>query len=291
MRSINNTSINFGLVNVAVKVYAATENHDVKFHQRHGGQAGCRGLLGRQNVCKDCGQVVEFGDIVKGFDVDGATVILTGDELAAVENEAGKALEVVQFVHAEEVDPMLLQAPYYLEPSAASLSGYALLREVLTETDRVGMVRYTHRGRTHLAVLRCAGAVLVLHNIAWPDELRAPEFAILTRKVTLEPKAVKMATQLVESMMATFDGAELVDVYQRRLAAVVEAKAVDTPLPVVSAASADGGVEDVSDLLAALEASIKRHPAGEGRGKPPAKRAPAKRAAVASKAAARKAVA
>jgi len=155
VRSINNTSINFGLVNVAVKVYAATENHDVKFHQRHGGQAGCRGLLGRQNVCKDCGQVVEFGDIVKGFDVDGATVILTGDELAAVENEAGKALEVVQFVHAEEVDPMLLQAPYYLEPSAASLSGYALLREVLTETDRVGMVRYTHRGRTHLAVLRC----------------------------------------------------------------------------------------------------------------------------------------
>jgi DNA end-binding protein Ku len=254
MRSMANTSISFGLVNVPVKVYKATEDHSVGFHQYHGG--GCNGAVGQQRLCKTCGEVVEYGDIIKGIECDGELVIVTPEELAAVERETSPGIEILEIVHAEQIDPIILESPYFLAPDAKSLQGYVLLREVLRESERVGIARYVIRGAAHLAVLQVRRKVLILQNITWADEIRDPrEFAILDKPVEITPKMLKAAQQLVESMMVEqFNHAQHTDGYAERVRALVDAKAAGAvPMP---ASAEDEGSEDVSDLLVALERKV-----------------------------------
>ncbi len=262
MRSMANTSLSFGLVNVPVKVYKATEDHSVGFHQHHGG--GCNGAVGQQRVCKTCGEVVEYPDIVKGAERDGGVVIVTPDELAAVERDTSPDIEMLQVVPAEQIDPIIAEAVYYLVPDAKSLQAYTLLREALQESDRVGVVRYVMRDVAHMAVLRVRGKLLILQNIVWAADIREPDFAILDKPVELTPKMVKAANQLVESMLGEFNQAEHVDTYVQRVRELVDAKAAGTIPAVIQA---EEKAEDVSDLLAALEASVARHPAGRKRAK------------------------
>jgi DNA end-binding protein Ku len=254
MRAVFRTSISFGLVNVPVGVFKATESHDIKFQMHH---AGCLGRIGFVRTCKDCGEVVAYDDIVKGIERDDTLVIFTEDELSDVETEVGRELEVVQFVHADEIDPIMFESPYYLAPaqkaSKSVLEGYALLRVVLEESQRVGIVRYTVRNKTRIAALRVMGDVLVLQNLTWPDELRPADFSVLQKKVTLAPRAVKMAHQIVETMLGTFEPAEFTDDYMVRLNEVIDAKAANSEVP----AAKRKETEDVSDLIAALEASVK----------------------------------
>lgn len=262
MRSMANTSISFGLVNVPVKVYKATEDHRVSFHQYHGG--GCNGAVGQQRLCKTCGEVIEYGDIVKGVERDdGELVIVTPEELAAVERETSAGIEMLQVVPAEQVnDPIISESVYYLVPDAKSLQGYTLLREVLQESDRVAVVRYVMRDVAHMAVLRVRGKVLILQQIVWADEIREPEFAILDKPVELAPKTVKAAQQLLESMLGEFNHTEHTDGYVEHVRELVDAKAAGT-MP--AAVQAEEKAEDVSDLLAALEKSIASHPAGKAK--------------------------
>ena len=257
MRATFNTSLSFGLVNVPVKAYTATESHDIKFHQRHGGAGGCGGSVGKRDVCKQCEQTVAYADIAKGIERDERVVTFTREELAAIERDSDRVIDVLQFVHAEQINPLTLEAPYYLEPTKESLEGYVLLREVLTESDRVGVVRYTHRGVTHLAALRVIGKVITLQNVIWADELRVPDFAILEKNVTLNQNALKMAHRVVESMMADdFDPAAHTDTYRERVAVAIEARFSNAELP--TPAEEKAAEADVSDLLAALEASIQK---------------------------------
>ena len=268
-RSINNTAINFGLVNVPVGVHTARTSHDVEFHQHHGGAGACYGRIGQKRVCKSCEKEVDYNDIVSGYERgEGDVVYMTKDEVDTVEREVGKALDVVQFCHADEIDTMLYEAPFYLVPKDESLKGYRLICRVLHEADQVGIIRYTARGKTHLAALRVVSygddEVLVLQNISWPDEIRPADFEILSKKVELPIAEVKMAHKVIESMLEPFVPEEHVDAFNERLVAVLDAKAAHTEAPEMEH---DEVPEDVSDLMAALEASIKRHPAGKGKGR------------------------
>jgi DNA end-binding protein Ku len=263
MRSMANTSISFGLVNIPVKVYKATEDHSIGFHQYHGG--GCHGAVGQQRVCKTCAKLIEYGDIVKGVERDGGElVIVTPEELAAVERETSAGIEMLQVVAAEEIEPIICGPVYYLAPDAKSLQGYTLLREALQEADRVAVARYVIRDVAHMAVLRVRGKLLILQQIVWAADIREPEFAILDKPVELAPKTVKVAQQLLESMLGPFNHAEHTDEYVERVEELVTAKAAGAP---VAVHTEETGIEDVSDLLAALEKSIASHPAGNKRGK------------------------
>lgn len=259
MKSMLNTQITFGLVSIPVKVHRATESHSVESHQHHGG--GCGGSVGYNRVCKSCEQPVEWADIVKGYEtVGGEVVIITADELAAVEHETVAGIEVLQFVHADEISPMILDTPHYLAPDpgkrkgGANLQGYALLRQVLAESHRVAVARYVLREAAHMAVLRVEGNVLVLQNLCWADELRAPAWPELDKRIELEPKMVKAAHALVESMMGSFVHTEYTDGYTERVRELVKNKAAG--VAPVSAEQDEVGTADVSDLLAALEASV-----------------------------------
>lgn len=298
MRSIWKGSVAFGLVNVPVKVYSATEDHDLKFHQVH---ARDNGRIQYKRVCTECGEVVEYRDIAKAYESDdGQTVVITDDDIATLPEERSHEIEVLEFVPAGEIDPLMYDRSYYLEPDGKSSKSYVLLAKALSETDRVAIVHFALRNKTRLAALRVKDFskrnVMVVHTLLWPDEIRDPDFPSLAAKVEVRAPELKMAGQVVESMAADFHPEEFTDTYQEQLRELVEAKlAGGEAFTTEEKPTKLDETEDVSDLLAKLEASVRRRreesaakePAGEP-AKAAAKKAPAKKAA-AKKAPAKKA--
>ena len=286
MRSIWKGSIAFGLVNVPVKVYSATEDHDLKFHQVH---AKDNGRIRYKRVCEVCGEVVEYRDIVRAFESDdGQSVVITDEDIATLPEERSREIEVLEFVPASQLDPIMYDRSYFLEPDTKSTKSYVLLARTLAETDRVAIVHFALRNKTRLAALRVKDfskrEVMVIHTLLWPDEIRDPDFPVLDTKVEIKPAELKMAGQVVESMAEDFNPDQFHDDYQDQLKELVEAK-----LQGGEAFTADeqptelDESDDVSDLLAKLEASVKKRQEGSAAKAPakktPAKKAPAKKAA------------
>src|SRR6201997_5583842 len=283
MRSIWKGSIAFGLVNVPVKVYSATEDHDIKFHQVH---AKDNGRIRYQRVCEIDGEVVEYRDIARAFESDdGRSVIITDDDIATLPEERSREIEVLEFVPASEVDPMLFDRSYFLEPDSKSSKSYVLLAKTLAETERMAIVHFTLRNKTRLAALRVKDFgkrdVMVVHTLLWPDEIRDPDFPVLDKKVEIKPAELKMAGE--------FNPDRYHDDYQEQLHELVQAKLEGGEAFTTEEQPKDlDETEDVSDLLAKLEASVQ---ARSGAGQAPAKKTPAKKAPAkktAKKAAAKK---
>ncbi|MHA7652872.1 non-homologous end joining protein Ku [Mycobacterium sp. ML4] len=291
MRSIWKGSIAFGLVNVPVKVYSATQDHDIKFHQVHDKD---NGRIRYKRVCEVCGEVVEHSHIARAFESDdGKSVIITDDDIATLPEERSREIEVLEFVPASEVDPMLFDRSYFLEPDSKSSKSYVLLAKTLAETDRMAIVHFSLRNKTRLAALRVKDFgkrdVMVIHTLLWPDEIRDPDFPVLDKEVEIKPAELKMAGQVVESMADDFDPDRYHDTYQEQLQELVDAKLEGGEAFTVEEQPTElDETEDVSDLLAKLEASVK---ARSGAKKEPAKKEPAKKtpATTAKKAPAKKA--
>ncbi|OMB98148.1 Ku protein [Mycobacterium sp. NS-7484] len=304
MRSIWKGSIAFGLVNVPVKVYSATEDHDIKFHQVH---AKDNGRIRYKRVCEVCGEVVEFRDINKAFESDdGQMVVITDEDIATLPEERSREIEVVEFIPADQLDPLMYDKSYFLEPDSKSSKSYVLLARTLADTDRVAIVHFSLRNKTRLAALRVKDFskrnVMVIHTLLWPDEIRDPDFPVLDKEVDVKPAELKMAGQVVESMTDDFKPEQFRDDYQEQLHELVQAKLEGGEAFAVEEQPTElDETEDVSDLLAKLEASVKarggakepekKEPAKKATAhKTPAKKAPAKKSA-AKKASAKKAAA
>ncbi len=259
MRTIWKGALTFGLVNVPVKVYSATEDHDVPLHQVHDKDGG---RIRYQRTCEVCGETVAYSDIDRAYVEDGQTVVLTKDDLAALPAEKSREIDVVEFVPSDQVDPLTLDKPYYLEPDSKSPKAYVLLRKTLEQTDRTAIVRFTLRQKTRLAALRVRGKVLVLQTLLWSDEVREAEFPSLDEDVRISKKELELSSSLVDSYSADFDPEEFVDEYQKELRTLIDAKIEagetfdlaetfgDTEK------AADGG--EVIDLMEALRASVAR---------------------------------
>ncbi len=277
MRSIWKGSIAFGLVNVPVKVYSATQDHDIKFHQVH---AKDNGRIRYKRVCEVCGEVVEYSDLARAYESDdGQMVIITDDDIATLPEERSREIEVLEFVPASEVDPMLYDRSYFLEPDSKSSKSYVLLAKTLAETDRMAIVHFTLRNKTRLAALRVKDfgkrEVMVVHTLLWPDEIRDPDFPVLDKKVEIKPAELKMALQVVGSMAEDFNPDRYHDTYQDQLQELVDAKLEGGEAFTVEDQPKElDETEDVSDLLAKLEASVK---ARSGDGNAPAKKTTAKK--------------
>jgi DNA end-binding protein Ku len=272
VRSMWSGHLGFGLVQVPVKLFKATESHDIGFHQHHG--PDCHGRIQMLRSCKDCGAVVDYGDLMKGIEVEDTTVILTGDELADLADEQGKQIEILQFVDATEIDPVMFEASYYVGAPNGERA-YALLREAMSESGLLAIARVMLRSKTQLCALKVLDNVIVLHTLLWPDELREADVPGLDGEV--KPKELKAARLVVESMVGVFDPDEYRDEYTERLRELIAAKADEVEF-VTHAAPEEADLGEVEDLLAQLEASVQRHPAGKKKA-PAAKKAPAKKAA------------
>jgi DNA end-binding protein Ku len=254
MRSIWNGAISFGLVSIAVKVYAATEQKHIRFHQLHGAD-GSR--VRYRRTCVGCGEEVAYEDIAKGYDLGGNDmVMLTDDDLAGLPLASTHAIDVLEFVPADQIDPILYANAYFLEPDGAALKPYLLLREALLHTNQIAIVKVALRHREQLATLRVRGSVLMLNTMLWPDELREPAFPFLGADVDTRPAELKMATSLIESMATDFNPKRYTDDYRLALQAVIEAKVAGRQIAPVE--------EDpttptpAANLMAVLRASVER---------------------------------
>jgi len=302
VRAIWKGAVAFGLVNVPVKLYAATGEHEVPLHQVHRTDGG---RIRYRKTCSVCGEPVEMGDIAKGYQTDdGELVVLTDEDLAELPLATEREISVLEFVPAEQVDPILLAKTYYLEPEKSAAKPYALLREALATSDRMAVVKVALRQRESMAVLRVRGDVICLQTLLWPDEIRDADFPVLDADVSVRPQELKMASSLVESLAADFDPSAFEDAYQGALESLIEAKvsAGSTQgVPGQDAAGEGGGRAkgggEVIDLLAALQRSVEKareargarardgQPAEPAAKRPAAKKAPAPRAASATRAA------
>ncbi|MEW2016488.1 MULTISPECIES: Ku protein [unclassified Rhodococcus (in: high G+C Gram-positive bacteria)] len=294
MRSIWKGSIAFGLVNVPVKVYSATEQHDIRFHQVHAKDGG---RIKYDRICQECGKSVQFADIDKAYDSpDGERVILTDDDFDKLPAAEKHEIPVLEFVPTEQIDPILYDKSYFLEPDSASPKAYVLLRETLEETERTALVHFTLRQKTRLAALRVRDDVLVIQTLLWPDEVRAAEFPSLEDAPSARPQEVKMATSLVESMSSEFDPTEYTDDYQTELRKLIDETLANGGEKVIHTEKDkedDGEDAEVVDLVAALQRSVEaagKNAKSGSAASAPAKKAPAKKAA-AKKAPAKKAAA
>ena len=259
MRTIWKGALTFGLVNVPVKVYSATEDHDVPLHQVHEKDGG---RIRYQRTCEVCGETVAYADIDRAYVEEGQTVVLTKEDLAALPSEKSREIDVVEFVPSEQVDLLTLDKPYYLEPDSTSPKSYVLLRKTLEQTDRTAIVRFTLRQKTRLAALRVRGKVLVLQTLLWADEVREAEFPSLDEDVRISKKELELSASLVDSYSADFDPASFVDEYQQELRTLIDAKieAGDTFDVSETFGEAEGDAKsgEVIDLMEALRASVAR---------------------------------
>jgi DNA end-binding protein Ku len=263
MRAIWKGAIAFGLVNVPVKVYSATEDHDISLHQVHNADGG---RIRYQRRCEVCSQVIDYSDIEKAYEEDGRTVILAKDELKAIPAENSHEIEVVQFVPSEQLEPMMFEKSYYLEPDSKSPKAYVLLRRALEDTDRVAIVQFALREKTRLGALRIKDDVLVLQSLLWPDEVREANFPSLDASIKISAQERDMSAALVESMAADFDPAHFTDDYQVQLRQLIEAKleqgdSLDTE-ETFGVEAGEGGKGEVIDLMEALKRSLDRKRGG-----------------------------
>jgi DNA end-binding protein Ku len=275
MRAMWSGAVSFGLVSVPIKVYSATTNHDIRFHQVHAADGG---RIKYKRTCSIDGEVVDYADIVKGFETeDGELITLDETDLDSLPTASGHEIDVIEFVPADQIDPLLFDKSYYLEPEAKAAKPYALLREALVQTDRMAVVRVALRQRETLALLRVRDKVIVLQTMLWPDEVREPEFDILDADVDLRPQELTMAASLVESLGADFDASQFHDEYRDAVVELIERKRTTgetRPAPVAEQPAEDS--DSMTDLLSALQASVEAARAGAaGKSAPPAGKPPA----------------
>jgi len=277
MRAMWSGAVSFGLVSVPVKLYSATTNHDVRFHQVHAADGG---RIKYKRVCTVDGDEVEYADIVKGYETDdGELITLTDEDLDSLPMAAGHEIDVIEFVPSDQIDPMLFEKSYYLEPEAKAAKPYALLREALVQTDRMAVVRFALRQRESIAVLRVRDKVIVLQTMLWPDEIREPDFDILDADVSLRPQEQTMAASLVESLGADFDPSQFHDDYRDAVEEMIERKRTtgeSRPAPVATAPSDEA--DSMTDLLSALQASVDAARAKAGGGEEKAAEKPSEKA-------------
>jgi DNA end-binding protein Ku len=298
MRAIWKGAVSFGLVSIAVKLYSATEEKDIRFHQVHRTDGG---RIRYKRTCSICGEEVSYDDIAKGYDLGGGEIIvLTDEDFADLPLTTSRAIDVLEFVPQEQVDPIYYNKSYFLEPDKSAAKPYVLLRDALERTDRVAIVKVALRQREQLATLRVREGVMVLNTMLWPDEVRKPSFEFLGDDVEARPAELAMAGSLIESMAADFDPDQYTDNYREALQEVIDAKVAGRE--VVQPEEAEAPPSAAVDLMAALRASVERARSARGEtgdadegatpisaAKSARKAAPAAKKAPAKKAPARKA--
>ncbi|WP_433526593.1 Ku protein [Nocardia pseudovaccinii] len=283
-RAIWKGSIAFGLVNVPVKVYTATEDHDIRFHQVHAKDGG---RIKYDRVCTVCGKSVQYADIDKAYESpEGDKVILTDEDFSKLPAAEKHEIPVLQFVPNDQIDPILFEKSYYLEPDSNTPKAYVLLATTLERIDRTALVHFTLRQKTRLSALRVRDGVLVLQTLLWPDEVRAVDFESLDGVAEPKPQEIKMAETLVETMSDDFDPEQYTDEYQIELQKVLdEAIASGTGKVVSQPEEAPAAMDaEVVDLVAALQRSLEAsgrrtaESSGKTAAEPKAKAEPAKKA-------------
>ncbi len=233
-------------------MYSATEERDISFRQVHEADGG---RIRYKRVCEVDGLEVPYSDIGKGYELpDGRMIVLTNEDFAELPLPTAKAIDVLEFVPADQIDSLYFAKAYYLAPDGQGAKPYVLLRDALTRTGQCALVKVAIRTREALALLRERDGALVLQTMLWPDEVRNGEFAVPDGDVAVRKQEVDMAESYIATLKADFDPERYHSDYRQALEQLVEAKAAGVPMPEVE--EPEGESAQVLDLVAALRASV-----------------------------------
>jgi DNA end-binding protein Ku len=253
-RAIWTGSLSFGLVNVPVGLFSATEDKSIRFNQF---QKGTADRVRNKRVNERTGEEVPYDEIVKGYDLGGGQyVILTPDELASVAPGASKTIDVNDFVDLEQIDPIYFDRPYFLAPHGkGGERAYALLLKAMAEMKKVAIARFIMRDKQYLVAIRADDEALVLETLRFEDEVRRPseELPSLPIEADYEPREMEMAKLLIDSMAADWDPGTYHDTYRERVEGLIDQKARGE---VIDVSAAEAEPAPVIDLLEALQASV-----------------------------------
>jgi DNA end-binding protein Ku len=282
-QSIWKGSISFGLVSIPIRLFSATEEKDISFRQVHREDGG---RIRYKRVCSVDGEEVPYSDIAKGYELpDGEMVVLDDDDFANLPISSSRAVEVLSFVPAEQIDAVQMGKPYYCDPTGDA-KPYVLLRDALENAERLAIVKVALRQRERLAVLRPREGVLVMQTLLWPDEVRAAKLDFLDEDVTVRSQELTMAESYISALSADFDPGEFSDHYREALEEVIEAKVAGREVVTPEEQPESSG--QVVDLMEALRRSVaeaksrRGETGGAGAAEPAASKtakAPAKKAA------------
>ncbi|MGW3286481.1 non-homologous end joining protein Ku [Streptomyces sp. NPDC001002] len=261
MRSIWNGAISFGLVSIPIKLVNATESHSISFRQIHTEDGG---RIRYRKYCDLEDREVTSAEIGKGYeDADGTIIPITDDDLSHLPLPTARTIEIVAFVPADRIDPLQMDAAYYLAAGGApAAKPYTLLREALKRSNKVAIAKYALRGRERLGMLRVVDEAIAMHGLLWPDEVRAPTGVAPDVDVTVNPKELDLADALMDTL-GEVELSDLHDEYREALEEVIAAKAAGESIP-DAPAPASGG--KVLDLMAALEKSVRAAQESRGEG-------------------------
>ena len=244
-------AISFGLVSIPVGLFPATEEKTLRFNQLHDAD---HGRIKYKRVCSVDGEEVPFEHIVKGYEYEkDKYVVLEDEDFAAVPVHSSRAIDIVQFVDLEEIDPLYFQKSYYVVPEEAGVKAYTLLRQAMSEDGRVAVAKIALREKEHLCTLRFKDDVFVLETMFWPDEIRATEFEALDKRVEVRSQEVQMAKSLIDNLTQGFDPTQFRDEYREALLEVVEKKIAGEEIEVI----AEPEATKVVDLMEALKQSVE----------------------------------
>ncbi len=263
MRSMWKGAISFGLVMIPVKLYAATEQKDIAFRQVHRVDGG---RIRFRRVCSIDGEEVPYEDVAKGYELPtGEMVVLTDEDMAELPLPTTRSIEVLHFLPEEQLDPILLNRSYFVEPESAGARAYVLLRDSLERSGKVALAQVALRQRESLATLRSRDGVLVLETLLWPDEIRTPDFAFLEDDVEVRSQELQMAASLIDSMTVDFDPDEYHDSYREALQELVDAKVEGREVVQPEGPSEPVELTSLADALQASLAAARAgsRPAGE----------------------------
>ena len=243
-------AISFGLVTIPVAVYPATEEKTLRFNQLHDEDMG---RIRQKRVCEKDGEIVDYEHIVKGYEYEkDRYVVLTDDDFDSVPVESSRAIDIQQFVDLDEIDPMMFKKSYYLAPEETGAKAYALLREAMSQDNKVGIAKVSFRDKEHLAALRFRDDAFVLETMYWPDEIREADFGGVNVDLKVRAQELEMARQLIEGLTAEWDPQEYTDEYRQALMKIVEAKINGEEIELVEVEP----TAKVVDLMEALKASV-----------------------------------
>jgi DNA end-binding protein Ku len=251
-RPIWSGAISFGLVNVPVKVFSATSSKDVRFHQLDGKS---KSRIKQKRVSIATGEEVPYEDLIKAYEIAPDNyVTVTPEELEALDPKASKTIDIEDFVDLDQIDPVYYERPYYLVPDKGGQKAYALLRNAMRETNKVGIARVVLRTKQYLAAIRPLDDALVMETMLFSDEVNPlDELDLPGPDVDVTEREEKMARSLIDSLTTDFEPSKYRDEYRERVLQLIEQKASGQEIVVEDAAEE---APRVVDLMAALEASL-----------------------------------
>lgn len=264
MRSLWKGSVGFGLVNIPIRLYTATESKSIRFNLLH---ELCHTPVKYQKICPHCNRELAQGEIVRGFEFEkGRYVILSDEDFEALPVETVRQVQILDFVDLAEIDPIYFDKTYYLEPDEGAQKPYALLRRAMLATGKIAVAKVTIRSRESLACVRVRESTLVMETMFYPDEIRSSEMLSgVTAEPSLTDRELEMAVQLIENLSEPFQPEKYRDAYRdalmERIQQKIEGESVEPAAPAPAGR--------VIDLMEALEASLKATAKGTAEKKSP----------------------